>query len=103
MDQFVDSLLGNQNSHFRFYISMYIKQRRKSLKLTQEQVSLNSMIPLSRYRKIENGKAKLTTENFEKLYSVLEFSNSDLYEISAIANIAYTNELAKNLTPEFPQ
>jgi len=58
-------------------LGIRLRQRRKALKMTQEEVAEKADISLSFYGHIERGTRKFSIDTFIKLIEVLKFSADD--------------------------
>ncbi|KYG66218.1 hypothetical protein AZI86_03920 [Bdellovibrio bacteriovorus] len=98
----IHSILKDQNPYFRAYFGRYLKQKRQSLNLTGKAIALKCKIPESSYRRLEQGRAKIKIESLEVLFPILRLDLVEIFEISQIAKVACANEIAKELSENYP-
>lgn len=94
--------LQDQNRHVRFYLSMHIKQKRESLGISKEDLAQQLRINIGTYSKMESGRLRFNENVFEEIIPLLQINEEDLLEICRISNIAYANEISKELSPNYP-
>lgn len=99
----IHTILKDQNSHFRSYLGRYLKQKRQSLALTGKMVASKSGLSESSYRDLEYGRAKVSFEHLEALFPVLHLDLDELFEITKISKVASANEIAKELSENYPR
>jgi transcriptional regulator with XRE-family HTH domain len=94
--------LENQNSYFRVYLGKYLRHKRQNARLSQDDIAQQLGLTKAGYQRIENGRAKVSEELFEKLSPKLEVNMSEIVELINIAKIAYANGVAKELSGNYP-
>ncbi len=97
------SIINDQNHHLRFYLGRYFKQKRISRNLAITDVAEKVHLSERQYRGLEEGKAKISMENFETIFPLLALDYNELSEIYKIAQIAYANSITKELSKNYPQ
>jgi len=81
---------------------MHIKQKRESLGLSKEDLAQRLRVNISTYSKMEAGRLRFNENLFEEIIPILQIDEEDLLEICRISNIAYANEISKELSPNYP-
>lgn len=97
------SIINDQNHHLRFYLGRYLKQKRLSRNLAITDIAEKVHLSERQYRSLEEGKAKISMENFETIFPLLALDYNELSEIYKIAQIAYANSITKELSENYPQ
>jgi transcriptional regulator with XRE-family HTH domain len=97
------SIINDQNHHLRFYLGRYLKQKRLSRNLAITDIAEKVHLSERQYRSLEEGKVKISMENFETIFPLLALDYNELSEIYKIAQIAYANSITKELSENYPQ
>lgn len=98
----IHTILRDQNPYFRTYLGRYLKQKRLGADLASKVVASRLGITEASYRGMESGRSKVTSEIVEALFPILHLDMQELYEISTISKIACANDIAKELSENYP-
>lgn len=94
--------LKDQHRHLRFYLSMHIRQKRKALGLSVDDMVERLGISGATYARIEAGRNKIDEDLLQKISDILQLSDDDLFELFRIANIAQANAYAQEFSSQYP-
>ncbi|HWU42598.1 MAG TPA: helix-turn-helix transcriptional regulator [Bdellovibrio sp.] len=98
----IETLFKDHNRHIRFYLLKLVTKKRQELGVSQEEMALRLQLPAQTYKKLESGRVRIHQELFEQLRAELSLCEEELLDIVRIAKIAYANDLAKILSPNYP-
>lgn len=94
--------LKDQHRYSRFYLSMHIRQKRMALGLSVDAMNERLGTQGSTYARIEAGRTKIDEELLQKIITILQLNEDDLFELFRIANIAQANAYAQEISPQYP-
>lgn len=98
----IDHFFPDQHRHVRFLLGLYINRKRRELGIsTSELASQTSLTPDS-IKRIEAGRKKISSEDFDKIHSSLRLEADELNEIRKIAGVSLINHFSKVLVPNYP-
>lgn len=89
-----------QNPFSKFYLSMYVRQKRDSLGLSAEFVCNSLKLDHFQYCQMENGEDEFSLDIIERLSELLCFRDQDINDLLQFANIAQANDLAAEFFEE---
>lgn len=99
----IQSILQDQTPQFRSYLGRYLKHKRQDRKLTMREVADRIGASEASYRSLESGRANISFETLKALFSIFDLDLNDLFELNTISKIACANDIAKELSENYPR
>ncbi len=97
-----EELFPSGNQHMRDLFGVYLERKFKESGLSKKELCQILGIDSKRWLRLEEGKARLDSDLFQKLVETLNLVEDELIELHQISRVRVINEVAEAFCENFP-